>query len=56
MTNIVNFVSCVGCKKIGIHWLCSKCETRVHHPSVYNKVLEYRKQLDELLDKAGIKW
>ena len=53
MTNIINLQSCVVCEKIGIHWLCSKCESRIHHPSVYTKVEAYRDKLNQKLSEVS---
>lgn len=56
MTNIEQMISCVSCKKIGFKLVCAKCQTRLQHPSVYANVLEYKKQLDEILEKVSVKW
>jgi hypothetical protein len=53
MNNIINLQSCVVCTKIGIHWLCHKCESRIHHPSVYVKVERYRDKINQKL--SGVK-
>ena len=55
MKNIIDLQSCVVCTKIGIHWLCSTCEKRIHHPSVYMKVVAHRERLDKLVSGKGIK-
>lgn len=52
MNNIINFQSCVVCTKIGIHWLCHKCESRIHHPSVYVKVERYRDRINQKLSEV----
>jgi len=52
MNNIINLKSCVVCDKLGIHWLCSKCESRIHHPSVYLKVEAYRDSLNKKLSEV----
>jgi hypothetical protein len=54
MKNIINLVSCVSCNKVGIHWLCSTCEKRQHHPSVYMKIVAQREKLDSILKKSSI--
>jgi hypothetical protein len=53
MNNIINLQSCVVCTKIGIHWLCHKCESRIHHPSVYVKVERYRDMLNKKLSEVS---
>lgn len=53
MSNIINLVSCVACDKIGVHWLCSKCEKRIHHPSVYSKVARFRDKLSQKLSEVS---
>jgi hypothetical protein len=53
MNNIINLQNCVACSKIGIHWLCTKCESRIHHPSVYVKVERYRDKLNKKLSEVS---
>jgi len=52
MNNIITLVNCVVCDKIGIHWLCSKCESRIHHPSVYCKVENYRASINKKMSEV----
>ena len=53
MNNIITLQSCVVCSKVGIHWLCTKCESRIHHPSVYVKVERYRDKLNQKLSEVS---
>lgn len=52
MNNIINLQNCIVCSEIGIHWLCHKCEKRIHHPSVYVKVERYRDMLNQKLSEV----
>jgi hypothetical protein len=52
MNNIITLQNCIACKTTGIHWLCSKCESRIHHPSVYVKVERYRDMLNKKLSEV----